>query len=183
MWELEKINNYVQNSLSVKRFNHVLGVVETAEMLAKMHGADIKESRLVALIHDVAKEQDIEEARLELESRNENDYLLHSYKVWHAPLGSFLAKEKFGITNQTILDAIKYHPTGRPNMSLVEKILFVADYTEPNRKFEGAIKVRDLWDNLDTAVTEILRQKVEKITQLGLPMHPDTLTAYDYYKT
>ena len=167
--------------MSEKRFRHVLGVVETAKMLARRHGVNINDAALAALVHDVVKEQNLEEAKQILIQRGEQAYLEHSTKVWHAPLGAFVAHETFGIENDDILNAVKYHTTGRPKMSELEKVVFVADYTEPNRAFEGAIAVREFWGDLDQAVYEILKQKVERVTMLGLGMHPDTINAYVYY--
>ena len=180
--KLEDIQKIVQGRMSEKRFNHVLGVVETAKELAARHDVDIEAAALAALVHDVSKEQPLEQTAGILRIVGEDTYLKYSNKVWHAPMGAIVAKDVFGIENEDILNAIKYHPTGRPKMSLLEKVLFVADYTEPNRKFEGAIVVREFWGDLDRAVYEILKQKVKKVTALGLEMHPDTNDAYEHFQ-
>lgn len=180
--KLADIKTFVQARMSEKRFNHVLGVIETAKELAVRHRVNIEDAEIAALTHDVAKEQPLEQTAGLLRIAGEGAYLEHSDKVWHAPMGALIAKEALTIENQDILNAIKYHTTGRPKMSDLEKVIFVADYTEPNRKFEGAALVRKLWDDLDRAVYEILKQKVEKVTHSGLSMHPDTMTAYQYYR-
>lgn len=180
--KLEHIRGFVQARLSEKRFNHVLGVIETAKELAEQHGVSTSDAEVAALIHDVAKEQPLDQTAGLLRIAGERAYLEHSDKVWHAPMGAIIAERSLTIENQDILNAIKYHTTGRPEMSKLEKVIFVADYTEPNRKFEGAIAVREFWDDLDRAVYEILKQKVEKVTKSGLGMHPDTMEAYDYYR-
>ena len=183
IWEFDKIKNYVESNMSKKRFRHVLGVVETARELAVRHGVNVDDATLAALVHDVVKEQDIEAAKQILIQKEAYLYLEHSPKVWHAPLGAFVANELFGIENEDILNAIKYHTTGRMKMSMLEKVLFVADYTEPNRTFIGCIEVREFWDDLDKAVYEILKRKVEKIALgPGFSMHPDTMKAYEYYR-
>jgi len=181
-WELDKIKSYVESKMSKKRFKHVLGVVETAQMLAVRHDVNEDDAILAALVHDVAKEQDIEEARGILVQKGETLYLEHSPKVWHAPLGAVVANEVFGIENKDVLDAIKYHTTGRLQMSALGKVIFVADYTEPNRTYSGCLEVREFWDNLDRAVYEILKQKIEKTSAGAGLMHPDTLEAYEYYR-
>jgi len=178
----EDIYALVKEKMSEKRFNHVLGVVDTAVHLAKMHHIDVNSADIAALIHDVSKEQPLQQTAGLLRIAGLESYLEHSDKVWHAPMGALFSKEVFGIEDEDVLNAVRYHTTGRPQMSAVEKVLFVADYTEPNRKFEGAQIVRKLWHDLDSAVCEILKQKVEKVQALGLGMHPDTLSAYDYYK-
>jgi len=179
--KLEDVTEIVRGKMSEKRFNHVLGVVETAKKLAERHGVDVNTAEIAALVHDISKEQPLEQTAGILRITGEETYLKHSEKVWHAPMGAIVAKELFGIENTDILNAIKYHTTGRPKMSQLEKVIFVADYTEPNRTFKGAIAVRDLWYDLDVAVYEILKQKIEKGIALGVSMHPDTMAAYEYY--
>ena len=182
VWELDKIKDYVESNMSKKRFKHVLGVVETARMLAMRHGVNEEDAMLAALVHDVVKEQDFEEAKQILVEKGETLYLEHSPKVWHAPLGAFVANELFGIVNEDILNAVRYHTTGKAEMSELGKVIFVADYTEPNRKHVGCIEVREFWGDLDQAVYEILKRKIEKTTAGAGLMHPDTLEAYAYYR-
>jgi len=182
-WDFDQIKDHLEDQLSKKRFRHTLGVVETAEQLAIRHDVDVNDAKLAALLHDVAKEQDVQFAEETLRSKDETSYLEHSNKVWHAPIGAYVAKEKFGIEDEDVLNAIRYHTTGRPAMTPIEKVIFVADYTEPNRTYKGCVQVRDLWDDLDQAVYEILKQKVEKVKADRKDMHPDTLAAYDYYVT
>ena len=182
MWHFSEIEGYVKNGMSIKRWNHVQGVVETAIMLAERHGVNVDDAEMAALVHDVVKEQGLDEAKQILIERGETVYLENSTKVWHAPLGAFVANELFGIENGDILNAVRYHTTGRPKMSELEKVVFVADYTEPNREFGGASVVRGFWDDLDRAVFEILKQKIERVMMLGLGMHPDTMDAYLYYR-
>lgn len=181
MWCFDKIEDYVKNNMSAKRWLHVQGVVETAKMLAERHGINVAHAALAALVHDVEKEQDLEVAKQILTERGEDVYLMNSSKVWHAPIGAFVAREVFGVEVDDICNAIKFHTTGRAGMSSLEKVLFVADYTEPNRTFAGCVAVRELWDDLDVAIAEILKQKLDKISE-SPTMHPDTLAAYEYYK-
>lgn len=181
-WKLENITEFINTRLSAKRFMHVKRVMETAKDLAGRHGVNVADAELAALVHDVAKEQNIHLVKRILRLREEHAYLEHSNKIWHAPLGAIVAQETFGIANPDILNAIRFHTTGRPGMSDLEKVIFVADYTEPGRTYEGCIAVRQLWHNLDQATCEILKQKVEKITIGGGKNHPDTMAAYAYYK-
>jgi len=182
MMQIDTIKEYVESSMSDKRFTHVLGVVETAKKLAQRHDVNITDAQLAALLHDVAKEQPLNQTAALLRLVGEDVYLKHSDKVWHAPMGAVVAEKVLAIENLDILNAIKYHTTGRPKMSKLEQVIFVADYTEPNRTHANCIAVRELWGNLDKAVAEILKQKLEKVTELGLNLHPDTLAAYEYYK-
>ena len=180
--EFDKIKDYVETCMSEKRFRHVLGVVETAKDLAARHDANVADAELAALVHDVAKEQPLKQTVALLRIVGEEPYLKHSDKVWHAPMGAVVAKKMLAIENSDILNAVKYHTTGRSKMSKLEKVIFVADYTEPNRTFDNCIAVREFWGDLDRAVCEILKQKLDKVTRLGLGLHPDTLEAYEYFK-
>lgn len=182
-WKLEAIIAFVEARLSVKRFTHVKGVVETARTLAKRHGVLVADAELAAWLHDVAKEQNSEQAKRMLKLSEEHAYLAHSDKIWHAPLGAVMAKETFGIEQVDILNAIKFHTTGRVGMSDLEKVIFVADYTEPHRTFAGCEAVRALWGDLDAAVCEILQQKLAKVKAKDVECvsHPDTVLAYAYY--
>lgn len=180
--DLCEVDAFVKTKMSEERYDHVINVVETATELAAFHGVDVTDAAYAAVIHDVAKEQPSEQTAAMLRLEGEGDYLNYSEKVWHAPMGAIIAKKTFLIEDEDILNAIKYHTTGRANMSDLEKVIFVADYIEPDRTFPGAIKVRELREQLDLAVCEILRQKVEKVKALDLGMHPDTLAAYAYYK-
>ena len=181
-WKWDRIKDYVECRMSKTRFKHVLGVVETAEMLAERHDVNVDDAKLSALAHDVAKEQPLKQTAACLRLVGEENYLKYSEKVWHAPMGAIVAEKVFGIENKDILNAIKYHTTGRSEMTKLEKVIFVADYTELNRTFESCIRIREFWDDLDKAVYEILKQKLDKVTVLGSSLHPDTLEAYEYYK-
>jgi len=182
IWEIDEVTDYVKSRMSNKRFNHVLGVVETAKELAKQHSVNLKDAEVAALVHDVAKEQPLKQTSAILRLVGEDSYLKHSDKVWHAPMGAIVAEKVFMIENKDILNAIKYHTTGRPKMSELEKVIFVADYTEPNRTYEGCIAVRKFWGDLDKATCQILKQKIAKTTAGTGLTHPDTLNAYEYYR-
>lgn len=181
-WKLEEMTEFVNARLSAKRFEHVKGVIKTAKDLAKRHGVNVADAQIAALLHDVSKEQDLEQTKRILQLKNEHAYLAHSSKIWHAPLGAIVAAQTFGISNPDILNAIRFHTTGRLGMSELEKVIFVADYTEPNRTYSGCIEVRKLWHDLTRATCEILKQKVEKVNANGGEVHPDTIAAYEYYK-
>lgn len=182
MWKLEEITGFTRARLSAKRWQHVLGVMEAAKSLAQTHNVAVADAELAALIHDVAKEQNIHQVKRILQLQYEDAYLAHSHKIWHAPMGMIVARETFGVDKTDVLNAIKFHTTGRPAMSTLEKVLFVADYTESGRTYEGCEKVRSLWHNLDEATCEILKQKVEKVEATGGAVHPDTTSALAYYK-
>ncbi len=153
--ELEKITKDLKETLSAKRFHHSEGVAYTGRYLANKYGADPKKAFIAGWIHDCAKELSlsdmksiVQEAGLKLDKQ-----ILSSRALLHGPAGSVLAKTRFGIDDAAICSAICYHTTGNVNMTLLEKIIFLADYIEPSRDFPGVNKLRSLAEqDLDLAV-------------------------------
>lgn len=174
--ELEKI-------LPPKRFLHSIGVAEEAVKLAKLYGADADKAYTAGLLHDCAKGYSIDE-----QIRMCNDLgvsldaaSLKCVAVIHAPLGAEIAKQKYGISDVEILDAIRYHTVGAANMTTLIKIIYLADMIEPSRDFEGVEHIRALsLKNLDEAVLAALEKSIEFNLKKKTIIHPDTLTAWNY---
>lgn len=168
-----------------KRYEHTLGVTYTAAALAMRYDAPLENAELAGLLHDCAKCMDdnrkiaiCEKHRIgmtELEKRN--PFLLH------AKVGSFLAMDTYKVHNPDIINAILNHTTGRPGMSLLEKIIFVADYIEPNRKQAPSLaEVRKLaFEDLDEALLKILSDTLEYLDASGPEIDPMTRKTYQYY--
>lgn len=168
-----------------KRYEHTLGVAFTAASLAMRYGADVKQAQVAGLLHDCAKCMTNEE-RMSICKKNKlevtpvekaNPFLLH------AKVGAFLAKEKYGIQDEEILSAVRFHTTGRPNMTLLEKIVFTADYIEPSRKTAPNLdEVRTLaFQNLDMALCKILSDTLDYLDTVDQEIDPMTKETYDYY--
>src|SRR5699024_8525520 len=177
----EQLMELVCKTMSEKRFKHVLGVEQTAIQLAREYAADEEKARIAALLHDVAKEQSEEEMRDIVISENLNlDLLQFGSQVWHAPVGSILAKREYGVTDDEILEAIEYHTTAAPEMSLIAQIIFVADYIEPGRMHPAAEEARklashSLRDAVRFEITETIKYLVEKEE----PIYPSGINAYN----
>lgn len=153
--KLENIQKDLKKILSGKRFHHSEGVAQTASHLAKKYGADPDKAYLAGWVHDCAKELSLPEMQtIARESRLSVDTILFSSRaLLHGPVGSVLAETKYGITDEEIKNAIYYHTTGHADMTLMEKIIFLADYIEPSRDFPGVEKLRQLADkDLDRAL-------------------------------
>lgn len=186
-WKVQEIDKYLKKSLEKKRYTHTLGVANTAACLAMCHGGDVNKAYLAGLLHDNAKclstKKKVaicQKAGLPISKIEEkNPELLHS------KVGSYLAAVEFHITDEDILNAICYHTTGRPDMSLLEKIVFVADYIEPNRKqIAGLDEIRALaFKNLDYALLFILENTLNYIKKKGsqADLDPMTQKTYEYY--
>lgn len=182
--ELEEIESQLCASLSEERFRHSLGVVETAVALADRYGADREKAHLAALLHDCAK--NLPDCELKRLCRIYHIRLDHVSKrecrLLHAYVGASLARDKYGVSDQEILDAIYYHTTGKKDMSLLCKIIFLSDMIEPNRKerpFLSAIRQAALID-LDKAILMTLDSTVSYILQKGRLLHLDTLKARNF---
>lgn len=184
MMEESKIKKYLENALSEKRFKHSLGVAEEAERLADKYGADKKKAYLAGLVHDVAKEIDTDSARNMLKDRfgiRVDPVTYNVPKLLHAPLGACLAQTEFGIFDAEILDAVKYHTTAKADMSLLTKIIYMADYIEPNRDFEGVEELREqAYQDLDEAIITGLDYTISELLSDGKMFHPDTVHARNY---
>src|SRR5699024_1126014 len=116
----EQLIDLVKNKMSKKRFEHVIRVETIAIQFARMYAAEVEKASIAALLHDVAKEQPEAEMRDIVISENLNlDLLQFGSQIWHAPVGSILAEREYGITDDEILEAIKYHTIAAPEMSLI----------------------------------------------------------------
>lgn len=187
-YSIPEIDKYLKKSLEKKRYTHTLGVANTAACLAMRYGSDVNKAYLAGLLHDNAKcistKKKIsicEKAGLPVSKIEEkNPELLHS------KVGSYLANKKFKVEDSDILNAIYYHTTGRPDMSLLEKIIFVADYIEPNRKvIPGMKETRSIaFQSLDNALLLILKNTlayIKKKDRGAEAIDPMTQKTYEYY--
>ena len=177
-----EIEKYLKSKLPPKRYTHVLSVRELALDLAEKHGADLRKVNLAALLHDCAKwmknSEQYEAAAshgIQLdEVERQNPSLLH------ALIGAEFAVSRFDVEDPEVLNAIRIHTTGSGKMTLIDKILYVADFAEPKRDHAEADAVRALaYQNLNKAVFEVSRYKIEHLLAKGVLIHPYTIDAYN----
>ena len=140
--DIRDIEIDLRRRLSKKRFEHTLGVVVTSVDLARKYGENLEYARLAALLHDSAKELPLLDMQNLVKNFNLDDDMLRNGALLHGVAGMELAKERYGVTNSYILEAIRVHTTGKVNMSTLDKIIFLADYIEPNRDFPGLDIIR-----------------------------------------
>lgn len=173
----------VKEQLTEKRYIHTKGVMKTAVKLASRYGADEKKAELAAIFHDYAKYRPKEEMRqLIIDHQLGEDVLDYGTELLHAPCGAYLVKTEVGIEDEEVLQAIRYHTTGRPNMSLLEKIIFVADYIEPNRTIPDVDEVRKIAKkDLDEACLVILKNTIKFLLKKEALIYPETLNTYNYF--
>lgn len=183
--KLQKLQKKMKSELDHDRYEHTLGVMYTAAALAMCHGADVEEAMTAGLLHDCAKcipnNRKIELCREYDLAISDVEYANPS--LLHAKLGAALAFRKYDVTNRDILQAISSHTTGRPDMSLLEKIIYIADYMEPGRAMlPNMAEVRKLaFQNLDECLYRILKDSLVYLKTKKIPIDPMTQETYEYY--
>lgn len=177
----EQALSIVKEKLTDQRYEHTLGVMQTSIDLAKKYGADPAKAELAAIFHDYAKYWPLDEMREIITKQQMPGELLQFHsELWHAPVGAYLTKKLHGISDEEVLSAIRYHTTGRAKMTLLEKIVFLADYIEPGRSFPGVERVREIAEsNLEEAILAALRNTITYLVKKGASIYPDTFYAYN----
>lgn len=177
-------NDYIKEELekevSKKRFIHSIGVAKTAVKLAKNYGINSEKAKIAGLLHDFTKDWTSDKlGRIIIESDElTDDVLEYSKDLWHGPVASIIIQDKFGITDNDIIMAVRYHTSGRRNMTLLEKIICLADYIEPNRDFNGVDKIRELSKkNINEALLCSFDGSIEYLIKKGVKIYPLTLEA------
>lgn len=170
--------------LTHKRMAHVLGTEEEAVRLAKRYGADVTQARIGALLHDCTKKLNMDQQLALCEKYHVilDDMERHTLKLLHAKTGAALARDVFGV-EPAIYEAIRWHTTGKADMSLLEKILYLADYIEPTRDFPGVDTLREtVYRDLDEGLALGLEMTVQEMEEEGNPVHEKTLEALRFLK-
>lgn len=166
--------------LSPKRLQHSIGVSQTAEELADLFGCDRQKAKIAGILHDLAREFPVDELlpRAQAFGIVVNDVEKAEPVLLHAPIAAKLAQRDFQIHDAEILQAIILHTTGGSQMSLLDKIIYVADMIEPSRSFLGLEELRTLaYVDLDKALLAALNQSIYYILDRGGLIHPDTIEA------
>ena len=186
---MKKIKKYLKKHLTKDRYHHTLGVAYTAIALAMRYNPDtsssdfIKKAEIAGLLHDCAKCMD-NDKKLQICEKNSIPHssfeVSHPYLL-HGKVGAYIAKIKFDIQDEDILQAITWHTTGRPDMSLLEKIIFIADYIEPSRNpIPELDEIRQLaFIDIDRTMEKILSNTLKFLEAKGNPIDQMTQTTYD----
>lgn len=181
MYKKERLLKDIRDRLSDFRYEHSLQVAKTASRLALKYGCDPEKAYIAGLGHDILKELTDEEyfAFFEKENIILTDVEKSAPKLWHAVAGAkYLSNEYF--TDEEIITAVRYHTTGRKNMTLSEKVLFVADFISADRNYPGVEDMRKRAEvSLEFAMEEGLRFTVYELSEKCRPIHPDTVDCYN----
>lgn len=186
---IDEIRDTMEEELPKKRYYHTIGVADTSACLAMRYGEDVKRARLAGMLHDCAKclsDDEIYARCLEYDIPMTQTQIRQPFLL-HGKLGAYYAKTRFGIEDEEIRNAISYHTTGRPDMTLLEKIVFIADYIEPTRKeIKGLDEIRKtVFVNLDQAIYLTLKNTLDYLKSQNdgkNEIDEMTVKAYEYYK-
>jgi len=168
--------------LSEKRYHHSICVSEEAVRLAKKYGANENKAEVAGILHDIMKdlppnEQLIMMTRFDIVL---TDVERNAPKLWHAMLGAAYLENELHIADSEILNAVRYHTTGRADMILLDEVLFIADFISADRDYPGVEELRKAADvSLEEAMIEGITFTIKDLAQFYKPIHPDTIAAYN----
>ena len=180
MWNEHKIIDYLQKNLTPERYDHSLSVRDTSIALAHHYKADANNARLAGLAHDCAKNMEDEKILYTIEKFGYNIEGIYKRtpNLMHGLAGAIVAKHIMDIEDEDVLNSIRFHTTGRKNMSILEKIIYIADYIEPMRDFPGVDELRKLaYVNLDEVLLLSFDNTIKYVIEKGMLLHLDTIEA------
>ena len=177
-YNFNELKEIVKSKMSLKRFTHTLGVVEMSEKLAKIYNANIEKCKVAALLHDICKEMNMEYIKNICKNNFINELSeedLENNEILHGFAGAYYVKNELGINDKEILNAIKYHTVGAKDMTLLEKIVYIADSIEYGRNYPSVVEIREeTFKNLDKGILMEIEHKEEYLESIGKKSHPNT---------
>lgn len=184
--KLEQIKKQIHQLQDGARFEHTVGVMYTAAALAMRYGADMEQAMMAGLLHDCAKSYSSEKkiSLCNAYGLSISDAEAKNPGLLHAKLGAYMAEHTYEIADQEIIDAIAYHTTGRPDMTLLDKIIYIADYIEPNRNQAPNLESlrQQAFIDIDACLYAILKASLEYLQTRSEVIDPMTEATYLYYK-
>lgn len=181
---IDQMTAKLKGSLLEKRFIHSLGVMECAKRLAQLYGADIEKAAVAGLLHDCAKNYSKDDmfALCEKYGIELDEVMKKSSGLIHGLLGAEVAKREYGIDDEDIYDAIYYHTVGKPDMSLLTQIIYIADGIEVNRHYDGVDRIRSLAEeDLDKALILQIDYTIKSVISKGGLLHTNTIDTRNWY--
>lgn len=181
MFDYNKYKDKLLSDIGEKRYNHSLRVVDCAIKLSEGKEVDLEKVKIASFLHDCAKYNEakyMKELNIKGFDEKNNEF---SKSVIHSFLGAEVAKKVYNVKDEEILKAIKYHTTGRENMTTLEKIVFMADAVEEKRSYPGVEEIRQMaFENLDKAVLMTLNHNIKFLIDIEAFIDPLTLNARNY---
>lgn len=172
--------DYINSNMTEKRRIHTYAVAEEAVKLARRYGEDVEKAELAALFHDFFRGISAEELNGYVKALGLDHVYLNNNNLAHGKIAAIVMERDYHIKDQDIINAVRFHTTGRAGMSLLEKIVYLADAIEPNRNYPGVNELRELaTKDLDKACLQSLNTNIEYIRGRGIYLDEDTLQARD----
>ena len=180
----EKMLYKLKKALDAQRYEHTLGVEETAREMAKCFGEDEEKAALAGLLHDCAKCLPLSQMVKAAKGEELDPIMKESKALMHAVAGMCIARDMYDVKDEAVLSAIRWHTTGHAGMTALEKIIYLADMIEPTRKPYPALEElrRLCWIDLDRAMHTALASSLAHVQEQGKTLHPDTLAALNEYE-
>lgn len=178
----EEYKSLLSERLSPYRYTHSLCVAQSAVELAEKYGADKDKALIAGLLHDITKEAKTDEhfALFEQSGMRLTALETVNHKLWHAMSGAAYLELKLNITDKDILDAVRYHTTARAGMSLLEKVIYIADFISADRVYDDVDVVRELAEkSLDETMRYTQRYSINELLRKGACIHPDSVACYN----
>ena len=184
MYQVKDKIAFLEQTLSKKRFQHSCNVARAAKQLAQRYGADQEKAYFAGLVHDICKEMPFDEQRRLMLAGDfaPDEAELHSRKLWHGIAGAYYIQTEFGVADREILNAVRFHTVGRPGMTLLEEIIYIADMISDERDYKGVAKMRKLaYENLQTAMLTALSDAIGSVLKKEGLIPQYTIAAYNGY--
>ncbi|MBQ9066062.1 MAG: bis(5'-nucleosyl)-tetraphosphatase (symmetrical) YqeK [Clostridia bacterium] len=172
----------LREKLQDARFQHSRNVADSAVILAEQNGADTEKAYICGLLHDIEKNAPPEEQKRYMLQLGDDlpKHVLENPKLWHAPAGAAFVRDELGITDPEMVRAIKYHTTGRPGMTMLEKVIYVADFISAERDYPGVERVRETaYRNIDEAILVGSQFTLMTLLERWREINYDTIAMYN----
>ena len=180
---ISRCKERIRQDLKPRRVIHTQNVVSEALKMADKYGADKEKAEIAALLHDIARNLPVEEMNRHVREMGLDSHYLDNKNLAHSKVGVRIIQQDFGIDDAEILNAVSYHTTGRENMTLLEKIIFLADAIEPGRNYPSVGELRRLaYEDLDRACAYSLKKTKDYVAMRGDHLDPDTGKALEYFE-
>ena len=183
MYNIEEYNNIIKKQLSDYRYHHSICVSKCAKELAKRYGADEEKAEVAGILHDVCKEMSDDDQLLIIKKAGFDitDFEKENKKFYHQLSGAAYAKVYLGIDDEEILSAIRYHTTGRRDMTLLDEIVYLADFISEDRDYDDIDKIRrESERGKEFGMLYATRYTIVSVINKCNPLHPDTVDAYNW---
>ena len=177
---IERIKERLKERQPPGRYQHTLGVVKAACNLAKYYGVSEEKAEIAALLHDYAKDLTEQELKnyIRIHNLEVDSSLLETYQLLHGIVGAHMAKKEFQIEDEEVLQAIRYHTTGRVYMKPLEKIIYLSDFIEENRDYPGVHTLRELaYKDLDCGLLQGFNNTIQFLLKTDKVLHCNTVEA------